>query len=63
MKYAVLILPRAQKELEKIPKRDYADVRAAILALAQNAPGRLYQVKGARRLAHPSGRLSRDLRD
>ncbi len=47
MTYAVLILPRAQKELERIPARDYASVRAAILALAQNPrPADCTKLKG-----------------
>lgn len=36
MSYSVFILPRAQKEMERLPAHDYAAVRAAILALGQN---------------------------
>jgi mRNA interferase RelE/StbE len=34
MMYAVSILPRAQKELQQLPREDYARVRDAIRALA-----------------------------
>jgi mRNA interferase RelE/StbE len=34
--YRVFILPRAQKEWERLPKADYWHVKVAILALAQN---------------------------
>jgi len=34
MKYTLLILRSAQRQLEKLPKREYAAVRDAIFALA-----------------------------
>lgn len=34
MSYHLLIVPKAQQQLEKLPKRDYAAVRDAIYALA-----------------------------
>lgn len=36
MRYCLLILPGAQRQLEKLPKRDYAAVRDAIYVLADN---------------------------
>lgn len=36
MTYRLLIRPSAQRELAKLPKRDYAAVRDAIRALADN---------------------------
>jgi mRNA interferase RelE/StbE len=36
VKYSVLILPRAQRELTALQKKDYEKVKAAILALADN---------------------------
>jgi len=36
VKYSVLILPRAQRELAALEKKDYEKAKAAILALAEN---------------------------
>jgi mRNA interferase RelE/StbE len=36
MNYRVFILPKAQRELERLPKETYERIKAAILALAQN---------------------------
>jgi mRNA interferase RelE/StbE len=38
MTYAIAILRRAQRELQRLPQEDYERVRGAIRALAQN-PG------------------------
>ncbi|MFP4489484.1 MAG: type II toxin-antitoxin system RelE family toxin, partial [Bacteroidales bacterium] len=66
MTYKLFILPGAQKQLEKIPARDYKRVKKSILSLARNPrPSGVKKLKGrqAWRIRQGDYRIIYEIRD